>query len=152
MKKRGVRYMRKISLSKWALTISKGDDIIILKSILLNRLVELSPWSRVLLKELTGSQLVKKFSVFYGTWRFIIAFQNAHHMFLSSASSIQPMPPHSTSQRSILILSSHLCLSLPNGLFLLQVSPPKPCTHLASPPYVPHAPPISFFSIGSLEK
>jgi hypothetical protein len=28
-----------------------------------------------------------------------------------------------------------------------QVSPPKPCTHLSSPPYALHAPPISFFSI-----
>ena len=28
-----------------------------------------------------------------------------------------------------------------------QVSPPKPCTHLSLSPYVPHAPPISFFSI-----
>ena len=31
-----------------------------------------------------------------------------------------------------------------------QVSPPKPCAHLSLPPYVPHAPPISFFSILSL--
>src|SRR5215469_1961435 len=28
-----------------------------------------------------------------------------------------------------------------------QVSPPEPCAHLSPPPYVPHAPPISFFSI-----
>ena len=28
-----------------------------------------------------------------------------------------------------------------------QVSPPKPCAHLSLTPYVPHAPPISFFSI-----
>ena len=28
----------------------------------------------------------------------------------------------------------------------LQVSPPKPCAHLFLPSYVPHAPPISFFS------
>ena len=28
-----------------------------------------------------------------------------------------------------------------------QISPPKPCAHLSLPPYVPHAPPISFFSI-----
>jgi hypothetical protein len=26
-----------------------------------------------------------------------------------------------------------------------QVSPPKPCMHLSSSPYVLHAPPISFF-------
>ena len=27
------------------------------------------------------------------------------------------------------------------------VSPPEPCAHLSPPPYAPHAPPISFFSI-----
>jgi len=26
------------------------------------------------------------------------------------------------------------CLSLPSGLLSIQVSPPKPCTHLSSPP------------------
>ena len=33
-----------------------------------------------------------------------------------------------------------------------QVSPPKHCTHLSSPPYALHAPPISFFSILSSEQ
>jgi hypothetical protein len=33
-----------------------------------------------------------------------------------------------------------------------QVSPPKPCTRLSSPPYALHAPPISFFSILSPEQ
>ena len=36
---------------------------------------------------------------------------------LSCASSIQSIPPHPTSWRSILILSSHLCLGFTNGLF-----------------------------------
>jgi len=44
----------------------------------------LTPWSRVLLEELTDSQLVKKLHTFYGT---------------------------------LLILSSHLRLGLPSGLF-----------------------------------
>jgi hypothetical protein len=43
----------------------------------------LNPWSRVLLENLTGSQLVKKFSAFYGTRRFINAFANARHLSLS---------------------------------------------------------------------
>jgi len=30
----------------------------------------LTPWSRILLEKLTGSQLVKKFSAFYGSRRF----------------------------------------------------------------------------------
>jgi len=34
----------------------------------------LTPWSRVLLEKLTGSQLVKKFTAFYRTQRFFTAF------------------------------------------------------------------------------
>jgi hypothetical protein len=48
-----------------------------------------TPWSRVLLEKLTGFQLVKKLPTFYGTQRFITAFTSAHHLSLSSASSIQ---------------------------------------------------------------
>jgi hypothetical protein len=64
----------------------------------------LTPWSRVLLEKLTVLQLVKKFLAFYGTRRFIIAFTSGRHLFLSRASSIQSIPPHSNSWRSILIL------------------------------------------------
>ena len=52
-----------------------------------------SPWSRVLFEKLTGSQLVKKFSAFYGTRKFNTAFTSARHLYLSSASSIQFIPP-----------------------------------------------------------
>ena len=73
--------------------------------------MELSPsW------ELTGFQLSKKFSTFYGTRWFITAFTSAHHLSLSWASSIQSIPPHPISWRSILILSSRLRLGLPSGL------------------------------------
>ena len=34
----------------------------------------LTPWSRVLFKKLTGSQVVKKFPAFYGAQRFITTF------------------------------------------------------------------------------
>jgi len=37
----------------------------------------------LLLEKLTGSQLVKKFPIFYGTRRFITAFTTARHLFLS---------------------------------------------------------------------
>ena len=59
----------------------------------------------------------KKFPAFYWTRRFITAFTSASHLSLSWASSIQSVPPHPTSWRSILILSSHLRLGLPSGLF-----------------------------------
>jgi len=48
---------------------------------------------------------------------FITKFTNAHHLSLSWASLIKSIPPHPTSWRSILILSSHLRLGLPSGLF-----------------------------------
>ena len=76
----------------------------------------LTPYCRVLLEKLTYSQLVKKFLAFYGNRKFITAFTSARHVSLSWASSIQSIPPHPTSWRSILILSSHLRLGLPNGL------------------------------------
>jgi len=43
----------------------------------------LTPWNRVLLEKLTGSQLVKKFLAFYGTRKFITAFTSARHLSLS---------------------------------------------------------------------
>ena len=43
----------------------------------------LTPWNRVLLEQPTSFQLVKKFSSFYGTRRFITAFTSARHLSLS---------------------------------------------------------------------
>jgi len=43
----------------------------------------LNPWSIVLLEKLTGSQLIKKYTTFYGTRRFITAFTRASHLSLS---------------------------------------------------------------------
>ena len=79
----------------------------------------LTPWNRVLLEQQTGSQVVKKFTEFYGTRRFITSFTRVRHLSLSWARSIQSMPPYLTSCRSLLISSSHLCLGLPSGLFPL---------------------------------
>ena len=75
----------------------------------------LNPWSTVLLEKLIGPQLVKKFPEFYGTRKFITAL--SYYIFLSSAKSIQFMPTYLTYWRSILVISSHLRLGLPNGLF-----------------------------------
>jgi len=63
-----------------------------------------TPWSRVLLEKLTGSHLIKKFPVFYGTRRFITVFTTARHLSLLWA-------------RSILILSSHLLLGISSDPF-----------------------------------
>jgi len=49
------------------------------------------------------------------------------------ASSTQSIPPHPTSWRSILILSSHLCLGLPNCLFVSGFSTKTLYTPLLSP-------------------
>ena len=76
----------------------------------------LTPRCRVLLKKLTGLQLVKKFPAFHRTRRFITALTSVCHLSLSWASPIQSIYPYPTSWRSILILSTHLCLGLPSGL------------------------------------
>ena len=93
----------------------------------------LTPWCRVLLEKLTGLQLVKKFPTFHGTQRFITALTSVRHLSLSCASPIQSIYPHPTSWRSILILSTHLCLGLPSGSFP-PVSPARPYT----PPLLTH--------------
>ena len=76
-----------------------------------------TPWCKFLLEQLTGLQLVKKFPAFHGTRRFITALTNVRHLSLSWASPIHPIYPHPTSWRSIPILSTHLRLGLPSGLF-----------------------------------
>jgi len=77
----------------------------------------LTLWYRVLLEQLTGLQLVKKFPAFHGTRRFITALTSVRHLSLTWASSIQSIYPHPTSWRSILILSTHLRLGLTSGIF-----------------------------------
>ena len=59
----------------------------------------------------------RKVTLFYGTWNFIAAFTSSRHLSLSWARSIQSIPPHTASWRSILILSSHLRLGFPSCLF-----------------------------------
>jgi hypothetical protein len=93
-----------------------------------------TPWSRVLLEKLTGLFLVTKFPTFYGTRSFITTFTSARQLSLSWTSPIQSIPPQPTSWRSILILSSHLRLGLPCGLFPSGL-PTKPL-------YTPHSSPI----------
>ena len=108
----------------------------------------LTPWCRVLLEKLTGLQPVKKFPAFHGTRRFITALTSVRHLSLSWANPIQSIYPRPISWRSILILvlSTHLRLGLPSGLFPSGFPTKTPFT--PSPhPYTLHAQPISFFSI-----
>ena len=92
----------------------------------------LTPWCRVLLEKLTGLQLVKKFPAW--TRRFITALTSICHLSLSWASPIQSTYPHPTSCRCILILSTHLRLGLPSGLF--------PSGFPTKTLYAPHSSPI----------
>ena len=76
---------------------------------------------------------------------------SARQLSLSCARSIHSIHPHPTYWISILLLPSHLRLSLPSGLFPLgfpneNVYAPRLCS------YVLLASPISFFSISSPEK
>ena len=106
----------------------------------------LTPWCRVILGQLTGLQLVKKFPAFHGIPRFITALTSVRHLSLSWASPIHSTYPHPTSWRAILVLSTHLRLGLPSGLFpssFLTKTLYNPSPNL----YAPHAQPISFFSI-----
>jgi hypothetical protein len=75
----------------------------------------------------------QEFPPFYGTRRFITAFTSARHLFLSWPSSIQSIPPHPTSWRSILILSTQLRLGLPSGLFPSCFPTKSLCTPLFFP-------------------
>ena len=93
----------------------------------------LTPWSRVLLEKLTGSAASQEISRIFGTRRFLTVLTSTRHLSLSWANSIQSpqLPP--TSWRSILILSYHLCLGLPSGLFSSGFPNRTLCTPLPSP-------------------
>ena len=49
---------------------------------LTNGILKPTPWSTALLEKLAGSQLVKKYSAFYGMLKFIIAFTTARKLSL----------------------------------------------------------------------
>ena len=106
----------------------------------------LTPWSRVLLEKLTGSAASQDIPDILWNLKVHYHTQSARHLSPSWANSIQSPQPPPTSWRSILILSSHLCLGLPSGLFPSGFPTKTLYTPLPSP-YMPHAPPILFFSI-----
>jgi hypothetical protein len=94
----------------------------------------LPPWSRVLLVKLIAFHLVKKFPAYCGTRTFITAFTSARHLSLSWANSIQSIPSHHNSWRTILILSSHRRLGFPSGVF--------PSNFPTKTLYTPHLTPL----------
>jgi hypothetical protein len=109
------------------------------------------PWSRVLLEKLTGFAASQEIPRIYGTPTFITVLTSARHLSLSWARSIQSPKPPSTPWRSLLILSSHLRLGLPKGLFP-QASPPKPCAHISPPlPHTRHMPSPSHSSYSKIQ-
>jgi len=71
----------------------------------------LTAWSIILLEKLTGSQLVKKFPAFCGTWKFITAFTSARHLSLSWAISIHIDLVHAPTSH---FLKTHLNIILPS--------------------------------------
>jgi hypothetical protein len=78
----------------------------------------MNSWSWTLLEKPPIVQILKKFSAFYGIRRFITVLTRALHWSLSGATTIHSIPLHPICLRSNLVLSTHLCLDLPSGLFL----------------------------------
>ena len=93
----------------------------------------LTPWSRVLLEKLTGSAASQEIPSIFGTRRFLTVLTSARHLSLFWSNSIQSPQPPPTSWRSTLILSSHLRLGLPSGLFPWGFPTRILCTPLPSP-------------------
>jgi len=108
--------------------------------------LQLTQWSSLLREKLTGPQLVKKFSVFYGACKFITAFTSVRHLSLFSAVPIQSISPLSISWRSILVIYSHLLSGLAKSI-LPSGRPTKPLYVSSLSPDMLHALPIVFLCI-----
>jgi len=100
-----------------------------------------TPWCRFLFEKLIVTHLVKKFS---NSSFFILRVHYHVYKSLSWSQScarwIHSTPSHPVSLRSILILSTHLCLGLMSGLFPFRVSKQTiVCIcHLPHECYIPH--------------
>jgi hypothetical protein len=96
----------------------------------------LTPWSTVLLKKLTGLQLVKKFPVFYGTRRFITTFTVSATCAYPELTQANPYP-------HILLLEDWskyyppIYTWISSVVSFPQLPSPKSSTHLSPPPSDP---------------
>ena len=115
--------------------IDRNENLVVIKSYLLTYLLSylLTPWSRVLLEKLTGSAAGQQIPR-------ILWNPKVHHRThkcpppVPILSQLHPVPTNPPIPwRSILILSSHLRLGLPNGLFPSCFPTRTLCTPLPSP-------------------
>lgn len=106
-------------------------------------------WSAVLVEKLTFLQPVNKFPEIQGFSELIKVFRTASNFYLSWVRKIQSTTSQPMCLRSILTLSSNVCLSLPNLPFHYGYWQ-KSCVHFPSAPHMPHALPFSFTFISIL--
>ena len=121
-------------------TVSGEENNLLEKTILTYLL---TPWGRVLLEKLTGSAASQEIA--RTLWNPKV-YQRIHKCppSVPILSKLHPVSPRPTSRRSILILSSHLRLGLPNGLFP-SVFPTRTLYTPLPSPYAPALPLISLF-------
>ena len=124
-------YFEVMSVSQYSGFYAFIKAVTLCSKLCLTSLLTLTPWSKILLEKLTCFWLVKKFPTFYGIWRFITAFTSARHLPFPQPVRFSPYP--TIPLPSILILSSHLCLGLPSGLFLSGFPTKTLYTPLLSP-------------------
>jgi len=67
---------------------------------------------------------------------FITTFTSGSRLSVSRTRFMQSVPPHPTSWRSILLLSSHLCQDLPSGFIRSGLPTKRLYTYLLSPIHV----------------
>ena len=77
-----------VGLFEWASYCYSTSSVTCVRLIYL-----LTSWGKVLLEKLIGSQLVTKFSAFYGTRRFITLYTSARQLSVSWTVSIHCVPP-----------------------------------------------------------
>jgi len=107
----------------------------------------LTPCSRVLLEKLTGSAASQEIPCIL--WNLKVHY-HTHKCPppLPILSQLHPVP--TTPSHFLKIHLNIILLSMsgsPQWSLSLRFPQPEPCAHLSPPPYVPHALPISFFSI-----